>query len=365
VTRVAAEPARYALWLKLVACLVLFTAWVSWWFVPRWLAPAEAERLMRVPVRTDLGVLFDAVGPAVAANDLLVVFIGDSAVGGWYELEKILPPKLVPPLVAAFPGRRVHLLNLTFIGLYAEDALLIMAKAFALDADLVVYAMSPRIAPRDPAPQYATPIRDLALEWGIVSRLGLGAVLDIVPAPELARTLVYSAWPPMRLRTELSRQLLGPVVSALASPGSTFAERLVPKPGGPTRAVPPDIARGFVWARDAHRLEPPSRSTRALERLIELCAREGHCLLYHIPVNPAAVGGFESPLLDEFASWVSTRAAAAGVPFEDYRWFGESRHFVTSQRGLPDAIHPTEAGHAAFARLLVPRLVARLRELGR
>jgi len=56
-----------------------------------------------------------------------------------------------------------------------------------------------------------------------------------------------------------------------------------------------------MWTRDHYRLDVPTPSTRAIDGIIDVCAHEGRCLLYHIPINPNAVRGFEDGLVDEFA----------------------------------------------------------------
>jgi len=353
---------HYLPWMKLAACLLAFTAWVAWWFVPRWLVPAWEGR---PTTRHDLVAFLEVLPARVDAADVVIVFVGDSAVGGWPDPRKTLPPKLEVELESRLPGRRVQLVDLTFIGLHVEDALLLIAKAFSLDPDLVIYAMSPRVVPAAPPAQYALAIRDLALQPEIVGRVGLWQALRVVGARGLARTLVYSYWPPARLRTELARALLAGPGADLPATAHDLLAQLLPRPQPPPRAFLPGTEGRYVWSRAQHRLEPPTDSTRALDALLRLCAREGRCLLYHIPINPAEVGGFEPGLVDEFTAHVRARAAGAAVPFVDFRGAGDPRRFAMSRRSVPDAIHPTEEGHAAFAPLLAERVVVRLRELAR
>lgn len=356
---------RHHVWVKLALCLLAFTAWVKWWFVPNRLVPEWERRGDVAPTRHELIAFLETLPARVAPDDLVVVFVGDSSVGGWPDPRKVLPPKLARALAERLPGRRVQLVNLTFIGLLAEDALLLVAKTFELDPDLVIYAMSPRVVPTEPPAEYAMAIRDIALEPGIVARAGLGPVMAAVGFRGLGRTLVYSYWPPARLRTELGRALLTGGDAWLPAGARDLVEALLPGPPAPDRAFLPGPAGPYVWLRAQHRIDPPTPSTYALDALIRLCAREGRCLLYHIPVNPAEVGGFEPGLVDEFAAHVAAEAARAGVPFVDFRRFGDPRHFALSRRRVPDAIHRTEEGHAAFAPVLAERVVARLGELGR
>ncbi len=349
---------QYQVWLKLLLCLAVFSLWVERRWVPEWLAPQITVRMTN-PLRTDIYAQLETLSARLVRADAVVFFVGDSAVGGWYDANAILPPKFAAQLAALLPGRHLEVVNLTFIGLYVDDALLMIAKACAFRPALIIYAMSPRIAPTEVAPQYETQMRDLAFEWDVISRVGLMPALRIVGVHGFARALAYSAWPVLRVRTELARATrdglvrrgkprLVPLLDAL----------LAPKLGPPPRATVPDLSDPYLWMRAKHRLAPPTPSTAGLDAVIDLCARERRCLLYQIPVNPEGEHGFEPGLLDEFVTYVATRSRAQGVPFDDYRALGRAEDFVTSQRGWPDSIHRTPAGHEAFAPVLAARAAA-------
>jgi hypothetical protein len=140
-----------------------------------------------------------------------------------------------------------------------------------------------------------------------------------------------------------------------------LAEAIVPKPPALPQVLPWNTLTGYLWPREHHRLDTPTRTTRALDDLIRLCGREGRCLLYHVPVNPAADHGFEPGLTEEFVAYVRERATGAGVPFEDLRAIGDPAWFRKTLSGRVDAIHMTMDGLGTFAAKLAPIVAAHLR----
>jgi lysophospholipase L1-like esterase len=357
--------ARYHVWVKLAACLILFTTWVQWWFVPRWLVPhyrGLLADLNDLTGGTRLPILFELLPRRTSPRDLVIYFVGDSSVGGAYPPQDFPPWMLREQLQQQFPDRRVVMVNCTTAGLYAQDALVVIAKALATGPDLVIYAMSPRIVPMAPELRWATSAGDLEFDWDVVSTIGVATAIEQVGLIDLPRTMIHSWWKPVRLRAELLHAALeagraalpprfGSVASTLEAPPPPHAGRWMQSP--------------YFWPRADYRIEAPSQSMAALAALIDVCARERRCLLYHVPTNPAADRGFEPGLLDEFAAWVSTHAAAAGVPFADYRGVGLPAHFKTNLAGLPDGLHPNKQGYEAFVPLLTARVTAELRARGR
>jgi hypothetical protein len=372
-----------SLWLKLGVLLVLFGCWVSWWFVPQRLAPKYDRPYQVLRDRSlgqRIGVLFDLLPVRAAKSDLLVVIVGDSTVQvgmlGFFPNAGI-PALLQEALARAYPGRSVGVIDMSQNGLYAPDALLFTAKAFGLDPDLVIYALTPRVIPTEPEVRWTTNVGDLALQPDIVSRLGLFQVLDLIGPRAVARTLVHSYYPPLRLRGELADQLwtalvqwspaIGPAVRRTT--GTQVTERTLGR-GEVTEELPegpvPGMPRGtYLWSAARYRLDPPTRSVRALDALVDLCRREGRCLLYHGPVNPETTGGFEPGLVDAFLARVQTRAAAGGVPLLDYRTLAAPAWFGKDLLGRPDAIHLSKFGRRQFTNRLATDAVARLGELGR
>jgi hypothetical protein len=359
VTTVRRVAARYHVVVKLAACLALFTLWVEWSFVPGWLARTYRDRFPIFRDRTwgqALGVAFELLPDRRREDDIVIVFLGDSTVGS-------MPQPLARHLRTAFPDRETQLIDFTFAGLYARDALPLAAKAFALRPDLVVYAMSARIVPTEPLA--ATRVSDLVLQWDIVSRLGVSSTMALIEPQAIGRVLVYSLWPPARLRSALARAVREGLQPRLPTGVSRATGRLLAGPpvAPPGRGAPWRREEWYLWPRWRHRLHPPTASTQALDALIALCARELRCLLYHVPLNDSAEGGFEPGVPDDFVHYVTDRAQMAGVPFEDYRDFGPTSYFaINPVLGSRDAIHPTEEGSVAFAPVLAAAVAARVRQ---
>jgi hypothetical protein len=351
--------AQYHVVLKLLACLALFTLWVEWSFVPGWLARTYRDRFPMFRDRTwgsALGVTFDLLPGHRAKDDLLIVLLGDSTVGSPF------PEQLEQNLRMQVPERHPQLIDLTFHGLYTRDALPIAAKAFALRPDLVVYAMNARIVPTEPVS--ATRVGDLVLQWDIVSRLGIRSTLALIEPHEIGRVLVYSLWSPARLRSALAQAAREWGRSHLPPEVSRVTDRLLTQAPAPPARPAPGWRREewYLFPRWRYRVDSPTASTRALDALIDLCARETRCLLYHIPLNASAEGGFEPGMPEDFMRYVARRAERARVPLLDYRSFGTPASFaVNPVLGRPDAIHLTEAGAAAFAPVLAAAIAARTR----
>jgi hypothetical protein len=349
-------------WLKLAVLLVLFALWVNRVFVPGWLAARYREPYpMLAPHTVDVGVLFDLLPPPAPAGDVVVVLVGDSSVGGFVQLA----PALERNLAALLPGRRVRVIDFTVVGMYAPDALLFIAKAFSIQPDMVVYAMSPRIVPTAPANPWATMVSDLALQPDIVARIGLGTAVALVGPTALGRVAVYSWWSPARLRVELASAALEGAAEYLPPAWTVQLARLVPR----LPRVQPIERRSqrepYLWPRAKYQIDPPTRSTRALDDIIGLCGRERRCLLYHVPVNPRGTQGFEPGLLDAFVAHVEARADAAGVSFFDHRGAADPQYYLPDAQGRIDPLHPIALGHAAFAPRLAREVADRIQALPR
>ena len=73
----------YHVWWKLAVCLGLFTAWVQWVFVPRWLVPryaAEGPILHDSSGGRNVASLFARLPVRRAPGAVRVVIVGDSSV---------------------------------------------------------------------------------------------------------------------------------------------------------------------------------------------------------------------------------------------------------------------------------------------
>jgi hypothetical protein len=224
--------------------------------------------------------------------------------------------------------------DLSMLGMYATDALVFIANAFAMAPDLVVYAVSPRIAPSAPNPAWATPAGSLALDRDVLSRVGVGPMVRLVGGEDLVPTLLTSWWPLLRLRGEIATWAFAPLRQRLPEP---LAARLLPHAARVWPVERWEHEERYVWPRARYRVGVPTRCTR----------------------------GFEPGLLDEFVAYVGARTRAHGVPFVDFRTAGDPSSYAVNAKGEADPIHPSLAGHAAFAPRLAGAVAARVEELGR
>ncbi|HEV7732161.1 MAG TPA: SGNH/GDSL hydrolase family protein [Candidatus Binatia bacterium] len=346
---------------------MLVSVWVRYDFLPRWWAPVSWREhgMFGLPgsaVAAELALL-PAKGELPPKTPLVVV-VGDSSVGG-SAVGESLPWMLREALAQRFPERPPQVVNLTFVGLYPQDAIILVAKALALDPDVIVYAVSPRVIPSEPVVRFTTAAYEVAFQWDVVSRLGLPFTMALVGREDLGRSVVSSYVPLVRFRAQLSAALAAIVRTRIAPARVALLDRLVPQPPGLPQSLPSMADGRYLWPRSHHPLDPASLCVWALEALIRLCGREGRCLLYESPINPASARGFEPGLVDEFDAWVGARAAGAGVPVLDARDRGEPLQFRVTFGGQPDAIHPTPQGQAAFAAILADALAPRLRDAAR
>lgn len=340
------------LWCEAALWLIAFTGWVEWWFVPRWLAPRYRDPNATFRITTNnMGAVFDALPVAPARDRFVVVLVGDSTVSGIFGVGALAEP-LRAALVPRAGGRPVEIIDLSLPGLFARDALFLVARALALEPDVLLVAVSPRVVPLAPAYPWATTVEDVALDRWILARVPLGTAFGLVDPRNIPRTFVYSFWPAARLRTALAEYL----VTLLPAPVQLLAIATVAHPPArePVEAIGTDSLK---WTRARYGLAAASDSARAFDAILDVCRPEGRCLLYHVPVNPASSHGFEPGLVAEFLRDASDRARAAHVPFLDLRDAVPAAQFLQHSNG-PDALHLQNDGAARLAQTLAPAVIA-------
>ncbi len=367
-----ATPARKGgslhIWLKLVVCGVLFALYTRQFYVPRNLAKLFDPPFAILRDRTggrQLALLFEFMRLHRAKADVLVAILGDSTVNSAGPEDTELPILLQKELAHVMPDRHVEVVDLGILGLYASDALFVAAEALSFHPDLLVYAISPRIVPTQTEARWTTDVSDLALRWGIVSRVGLGTVLEMLDPRSLGRTMAHSWYLPLAVRLPMAMVFWERVFAHLPAGLAPLRERISPgwPPAAPGVAGP---STGYQYSREAYPIDDSNRSVRALDALIRMCGAEGRCLLYYVPVNPAsAETGFAPGLVDDFAAHVAVTTQTASVPYRDYRALGTPDRFRRNLHGNPDAIHLTADAKPWFASILARDVAARLRELGR
>lgn len=337
----------------MLALLVAFTVWVEWSFVPSQLVPRYHRPLPIVAFPSeDAGVMFELLPARAAPDDILVVTVGDSTMAGMFGVGTLSGP-LYLQLAGAFPGRRVQVVDLSIRGLYARDAVFLIARALALEPDVLIYAVSPRVLPFAPEPAWATTVEDVALDPHVIARLGLFTSLGFVEPSHLGRSLVYSYWPAARLRGELAHAFVQSLPAGVAGVLAPF----VPQSKAPAFAEEPRADDGGArWTRARFGFDPATANTRAFEQILRLCQRDRRCLLYHAPVNPASDHGFEAGFVDDFVSEVAHRTTAAGVRFLDLHAGIPADDFIPQPYG-PDAVHLQNHGAKLLAGTLVRAIV--------
>ena len=277
-----------------VVALVALAVWVDRVFVPGWLVRRYRDPPPVLSDRTQgrsLALVVAAVPPRTP-DELRIVVVRDGA-GPAARQESIA---LAAALGPASTGRRPVVVDLTVPELLATDALLLGARALALDPDLVVVGVVPRLVPVAPARRFATSAPEMAFERAVVARLGLGTLVRLVGPLRLVPSVVTSLWAPARLRVALAEAASEAV--GLRWPATHLTEPEEPSAAG----SPPDALPG---------LDPPSLATEALEHLIALCGRSGRCFLYAPPAD-AGSG-------DDLVAWTRRRTVRAHVPFLDLR----------------------------------------------
>ena len=106
---------------------------------------------------------------------------------------------------------------------------------------------------------------------------------------------------------------------------------------------------GPLWTEAECPLDDGSPAVVALAHLLDVCAAEGRCFVYHGPVNPDGMGSFEPGLLPRFRALVARMVAERRVPYGDYTDALPASAFRTPLMARPDAIHLNQTGRAWLA----------------
>jgi hypothetical protein len=342
---------------------VAFALWVRYSFVPNQLA-AEFDRPFPIlrdrTMGREVGVLFALLPLHARRADVVVFIIGDSTVHSGNPDPAELPFLVRSELERILPERRIELVDLSMLGLYASDGLVFTAEALSVHPDLVVYSMSPRVIPAAPERAWTTNVSELALRWEVASRIGARGLIDLLEPSAIGRTVAHSYYPPLAVRIPIATAFWDWLFARLPARLAPLQAAVAPGPP-PSPPLPLQPLAAYQWRRADYPVDSSNRNLRALDRLVALCGRERHCLLYHGPFNPASrTTGFEPPLDDEFVEHLSREADRASVPFVDYRPLGTPERFKTTLVGTPDAIHLNPDGKRWFAPILARDIATHL-----
>ena len=338
----------------LLAALLLFAVdrYVGSRFVEREVAPRYDPPNIMLMDRTagnNVGVLFRLAERRRALTRApLMVMVGDSTVMsamappqttlGW-GLRRVVNDQLQvePPL---------DVLEFSAPGMPATEAVLYIAKALGMGADLVTYSLTPRVLCMPNRP--SSDVNRWIMDPDVRRMVGWRYLMDAFSAEDLVRSSVIARSDLLRFRQEVAADLedeLRVVFTSGAPQGPAYQ----------AHRINPITKLGPLWTRDRCRFDPNSAQVRAVKRIIEMCAETGRCLLYHSPINPAGRTLFEDGLLGEFGLDMAAWTRQESVNFRNY-----SMLVAASGFNLPphesvfraDAVHLNAKGRNKLAGLL-------------
>ncbi|MCC6847858.1 MAG: hypothetical protein IT294_05105 [Deltaproteobacteria bacterium] len=253
---------------------------------------------------------------------------------------------------AGLPSAKV--VDLSHIGLHAEDALVLAAEALAYAPALVVYAVNPRIFNTKDGGAMLTADRAASLAGSVGSLRYLPLVylvrrygLEEVAASFSTSHLVIARFAPR------IRELLWEYCQE-ARPGRPLAylcEKLVRPPVVQPPVQPPAVVRPYVF--DRAQIAFDDANARAFEMLVALCEETGRCLFYETPLNPACPVQFEPGIVEDAKAYVA-RVVAGRVPLIDLSHAAGPEAFLPGVYRECDGLHLDEHG----SDLLAGRLAA-------
>jgi hypothetical protein len=336
-------------WLGVLVVIVLVDIAVRMVFVPQWLIRTgniPGDGLRDGTYGRNLGVVFALAERTLATASRSLAVVGDSTVMG-----KLGAPggRLTPLIERAFnahPGepRPITAIELGFLGLTTPDAAVIVAKALAMNVDLVVFAVTPRIVCRMAA--QATDARRHAMEWGIASRLGIRFLVDEFSLATMAESVVRSHWALLRFQHEIRTEL---ALAAASHLPRSWSKHLIPARYEVNLGSEAAPLAGPLWGNERCPLDDDSPEVVALRHLLDACAAERRCFIYHGPINPDGMGSFEPGLLARFRALITRMTKERNVPFHDYTDDLPASGFRKPFAGRPDAIHIAESGRLWLA----------------
>jgi hypothetical protein len=309
--------------------------------------------------------IFDATRRA-ARPALRIGIVGDSTVYGTVGLADETSPAwyLREALRERLGAEMVDVVDVSHIGLYANDATLLVNKLLALDVDVVIYGLTLRALPATPNARWATHLgSELSLsELVRVTKVGgwpwFGARTS---AAELLASLVQSTWATYAYGPFLKRYAWEHVTRPLLRPWPTWLEATRPlKFTPPTISVPRDILPGaFEWTREGYGI--PNTNWTALEVMGSLCERfgPGRCLIYSGPINPLGRDRLAAPgHYEEYLARLRVLVGRHRVRFRDFTDLLGAEDFrkplFPRPGNLPprDPIHMSTEGGAKFGEYL-------------
>lgn len=297
---------------------------------------------------------------------LRVGIVGDSTVYGTDSLADNAAPAwfLREALRRRWPGVTVGVIDVSEIGLYANDAALLMNKLLTPDFDILVYGLTLRALPASPNARWALHLNSelSPAELARIIAIGGGPWLwERLSGSEVLASLVQSTWATYAYGPFLKRYAWEHVTTPLLQPWPTWLEATRPaKFAPPTLSVPRNILPGeFEWSREGYGI--PNSNWAALDVMSGLCERyaPGRCLIYSGPINPLGRDRLTEPgHFDEYLARLRVLAGRHGVRFRDFTDTLEADDFRRPLYPRPgsgpprDPIHMNAKGGAKFGEYL-------------
>jgi len=349
----------------LLKVLVVLAA-VDWWvrgpFVDSFVAPRYVKPFAILHDRTsgrDLSIFFGALAQRPAG--VRIGFVGDSTMNAADGLDTTTIPYLLgDQLRTRLERADLEAIDASEIGLYGGDALLFVDKLLGNGVDVVVYGLSLRALPRQPATQYVSRIGDELSPADLRRLVNVGGstwLMENLTAEQVLTGVVRSGWATYAYRSSLRSWVWERAAQPIARHWPALQAALQPAPLQQQAAVAPRLpkAQAYEWSRADY--AGPNSNWTALELLGRLCRRyaPGRCVLYAGPVNPLGREPLAEPgLYEEYLAFLRIVAGRYGLIWRDYSDTMTPADFRPPKYGgLRDPIHLNEAGRAKLAQLLV------------
>ncbi|MCC6763039.1 MAG: hypothetical protein IT293_00105 [Deltaproteobacteria bacterium] len=300
--------------------------------------------------------VFDILDVAHRSDAPYFFIVGDSTVA--HAMPKPganLPFQLQRALRrAGLPSAEV--VDLSHIGLHAEDALVLVAAAMTYSPALVIYAVNPRIFGRMDGGALLTANRAAPLvgSEGSLRYLPLAYLVRRYGLEEIAASFSTSHLSISRFAPRI-RELLWE--SCQEHPWMSLAylcDKLVRPPVIQPPIQPPPVVREYVF--DRTQLDLANANTRAFEMLVGLCRETGRCLFYETPLNPECPVQFEPGIVDDTKAYLA-RVVGERVPLVDLTNELGPESFLPGVYRACDGLHLNDHGSDLLAARLAEEAI--------
>jgi hypothetical protein len=372
----------WAAWALVLIALVVFDLEVRGKFFDSYVMPRYVASGLLPRERTNGHVwrtIFDGLA-RIPRPKVRMGVVGDSTVHDTGVLGDDKAPVyfMAQALQRRLPNVTVGGVDVSEIGLYANDAALVVNKLIAADVDVIVYGLTLRALPAISNAHWSTNLGyELSpLEMLRVTSVGGGAWLwDSISGAQVLGSAIQSVWAAYGYRAILKRFVWERAVAPKLQPWPAVMEATRPDPFAPPKiGVPKDLLPGKVdWSRAGFAI--PNSNWDAIEIIASLCERYApeRCLIYSGPINPDGRDRLADPgLYEEYLARLRGVMERHGVRFHDFSDALAATDFRKPMFPRPgeaaprDPIHLNPDGGAklgdvvaeAVAALVAPKLAA-------